>query len=302
MTGIEIRTYAPDDADAVAAVRSAVTSTDGESWMPGPDQRPGEPPSAALVATVGETVVGYTHAISWDEHDGTSLYLILGWIHPDHRRRGYGDTLIAAQEEAVRWALKAQPATGRPVFGANAETPGGVAFVKRHGFAYVFSMVDQVMDLSTMPEPIAFPAGVEERPVTADHHRAIFDVIVECFDDHAHGYVTATWDEYREECLDEDTGPWSVAWAGDEIAGLVISTVDGDGVADTPWVAVRRPWRRRGLAQAMLRSSQCSLYANGVRTAGIRTTLENENDTVGLYERLGYRVTSRHPRYRKPVS
>jgi mycothiol synthase len=298
MTGIEIRAYAPGDAHALAAVRHAVNEADRTSQMRGPDLQPSEPSAGALVAIVGGDIVGFTHANNWDEHDGTALYLLLGWVHPQFRRRGVGDALIDAQESAVRGALREH---GRPVFGVNVTSPAGKAFVERHGYAYAFAMVDQTANLDAPPETIPFPAGVEERPVTADQHIAIFETIAECFDEHAHGYITVTWDEYDEDCLNEDTGLWSVAWDGDRIAGLVISTVDSDGIAETPWVAVRKGWRRRGLAQAMLRSSQQKLYARGVRTAVIRTTQENKDRTVELYQKLGYRFTARHPRYRKPA-
>jgi ribosomal protein S18 acetylase RimI-like enzyme len=39
----------------------------------------------------------------------------------------------------------------------------------------------------------------------------------------------------------------------------------------------------------------------GVRTVTLTTVLENPNRTVALYEQAGFRVTRRHPRYRKPM-
>ena len=60
--------------------------------------------------------------------------------------------------------------------------------------------------------------------------------------------------------------------------------------------------RRQGLASALLRRNFALLAAHGIREARIRTVQENPNHTVSLYERVGYRITGRHPRYAKPLS
>jgi ribosomal protein S18 acetylase RimI-like enzyme len=74
------------------------------------------------------------------------------------------------------------------------------------------------------------------------------------------------------------------------------------GRDDTPWVGVRADWRRRGLASALLRHNHARLWEYGVRTASLWTILENPTGSVALYESLGYRITERQPRYRKPFS
>lgn len=65
-------------------------------------------------------------------------------------------------------------------------------------------------------------------------------------------------------------------------------------------VGVRPDWRRRGLASALLRTNHAGLWEYGVRTASLWTILENPTGSVALYESLGYRITDRQPRYRKP--
>jgi mycothiol synthase len=93
-----------------------------------------------------------------------------------------------------------------------------------------------------------------------------------------------------------------VAWDEHGVAAVVINNVLEPGVADTPWVAVLPHRRRQGLASALLRRNLTRLAANGIREARIRTVQENPNDTVALYESLGYRITGRTPRYAKPLS
>ncbi len=73
------------------------------------------------------------------------------------------------------------------------------------------------------------------------------------------------------------------------------------GLDDTPWVGVADDWRRRGLASALLRTNHAALWRRGVRRTGLWTVAENRTGSVALYERAGYRVTVRQPRYRKAV-
>ncbi|WP_410788388.1 GNAT family N-acetyltransferase [Kribbella sp. C-35] len=54
-------------------------------------------------------------------------------------------------------------------------------------------------------------------------------------------------------------------------------------------------------ASALLRANHAALWKSGVREASLWTVLENPTGSVALYERAGYRVVERQPRYRKPI-
>jgi mycothiol synthase len=61
------------------------------------------------------------------------------------------------------------------------------------------------------------------------------------------------------------------------------------------WVAslgVRRPWRRRGLGQALLLHSIGELYDRGRRHIGLGVDVDNPTDAPRLYERAGMHVAS----------
>src|SRR5438045_1777518 len=65
-----------------------------------------------------------------------------------------------------------------------------------------------------------------------------------------------------------DLSLWAVAWKGQEIAGSVINEIEA-GVGRTPWVAVGNPFRRRGLARALLSTSLLKMRERGARRAEI---------------------------------
>src|SRR5687768_15270068 len=97
---MEFRLYAgPEDQPGIDAVRAAVIAKDGDAWMPGPDDST-EPADLAycLLAQVSGRTVGYTWMPHWTEADGTRLYLLLGWVTPEHRGQGIGRAMLAWQQ------------------------------------------------------------------------------------------------------------------------------------------------------------------------------------------------------------
>ncbi|MGA8487470.1 MAG: GNAT family N-acetyltransferase, partial [Gaiella sp.] len=58
-------------------------------------------------------------------------------------------------------------------------------------------------------------------------------------------------------------------------------------------LAVRRPWRRRGLARALLLESFGLFRSIGRRRAALGVDSENTTGAIALYEGVGMRATSR---------
>ena len=262
----------------------------------------------------------------WDEADGTRLYLLSGGIAPARRGRGLGRALLSQQEAEAAQLWERDPGSGPALLGANAgpDQPSALALLTAAGYRVRFTIVDLACDpaeAGKSPEatdpapgdntaeatdpaeggapPADEVAGVRIRPVEENHHPAIYAAVTTCFADSRLGQVERTYAEYLEEAKNPDL--WLVAWDDDGIAAVVINEVLGDGVVDTPWVAVLPRRRRQGLASALLRRNFALLATNGIREARIRTVQENPNKTVSLYERLGYRITGRLPRYAKPL-
>jgi ribosomal protein S18 acetylase RimI-like enzyme len=66
-------------------------------------------------------------------------------------------------------------------------------------------------------------------------------------------------------------------------------------------VSVRRPWRGRGLASALIADTLRMLQARGFEDAVLGVHGENPTGAVGLYERAGFRVHRRWVLWRKPL-
>jgi GNAT superfamily N-acetyltransferase len=257
-----------------------------------------------FVALDNGKLVGCTALRWWDEADGTRMYLLLGWVEPVFRGRGHGREILAWQENQAREHLAAHPAAGPAMYGGNPrdDDPGIEALLRAAGYEIAFTRIQLMLELDGAPL-VDLPAGIELRAASADHHRDVFAANAEVFNDRSLGYVQDTFEEFEREAADDfpDHELWTLAYAGDQLAGWVISAEEEEGVADTPWVGVRPAFRRRGLASAVLRINHAQLLDHGIHTSGIWTLEENPNGSVALYESLGYRRSARQPRYRKPI-
>ncbi len=256
--GLAFRFFRGDaDFPAIEAVREAVRTVDGDLWLPGPDTNPDavcNPVQDCLVAEVAGQVIGFTWLTWWEEMNGTQLYLHPGWLVPEWRRKGIGRALLRWQERRLCQIARTQPAAKLRVFGGNADDaqPGNRALLLSEGYTVAFTFVWMICQLPTEPIQLTpLPAGLEIRAVEREHLPALYaaneDVVSESHDS-LESYET--WLR-KPGGPDLDTSLWVVAWDGDEIAGYVISTCDEAG-AHTPWVGVRRSWRRRGLGKALM--------------------------------------------------
>jgi mycothiol synthase len=99
-----------------------------------------------------------------------------------------------------------------------------------------------------------------------------------------------------------------VAWDGDEIAGAVFNLINAAenkqldrrrGLLDS--VFVRRPWRRQGLAAALVARSLVVLRERGMTSAWLGVDADNPMGAVGVYERAGFVVEMRSIAFRKPM-
>ncbi|TDU87530.1 ribosomal protein S18 acetylase RimI-like enzyme [Kribbella voronezhensis] len=245
-----------------------------------------------FVAEADGDVVGCAKNVWWDEADGTRLHLLLGWIAPRHRGRGHGRELLAWQEDRARLE-----AIGTSCFGVNVDHESVRRLAVAAGYGIAFTRIRMTVELDE-PGTVELPAGVEVRPAGPADHRAVFNGNAAAFKGSSSGYRQDTFEEFAQDVADDfpDHRLWTLGWEGDRLVGWVVS-----GAADTPWVGVVADWRRRGLASALLRMNHAALWRHGVRRTGLWTVAENRTGSVALYERAGYRVTERQPRYRKGV-
>ena len=312
-----------DDADwaGQAEVMTAASIADGDDYAPTGENLRIDAENRAgfdisrdlLLADVGGRVVAWAEG-QVHIRDGRPVYHLGGVVHPEFRRCRIGRAMLHWNERRAREVAAADPALAGPdaqlgswvsegEVGANALLVQEGYRVNRYGFTMIRHGLDHV-------EPVPLPDGLEIRPVLPEHHRAIWAADNEAFRDH--------W-EHREQ-VDEDyaalfgqpeldTSLWRVAWAGDEVAASVQGWIWTDenetlGVA-RGWlerISVRRSWRRRGLARALIASALIELHERGMTEAMLGVDAENPTGALSVYESVGFEVKVRSSSYRKPLA
>jgi ribosomal protein S18 acetylase RimI-like enzyme len=64
-------------------------------------------------------------------------------------------------------------------------------------------------------------------------------------------------------------------------------------------ICVRRTWRRRGLARALIARSLSAIKERGMLEAALGVDTENVTGALQLYESMGFRPVKRFTTYRK---
>jgi mycothiol synthase len=156
---------------------------------------------------------------------------------------------------------------------------------KRHFWRMRIDMGDEPPAAPVWPDGITVRTHV---PVADD--RAVFEACEDSFSDHW-GHVPNTFEWWMKRTQGETFDPslWFLALAGDEIAGISLCT----NFLEIGWVStlgVRRPWRGRGLGEALLRYSFREFHRRGRRTVALGVDAQSLTGATRLYERAGMYV------------
>lgn len=321
LAGLVARPYRAEDATRLAELLNRGAETDGAPWRTDPAElenwmkRGNEHFDAARDALVVEAdgqMVAFRDVEWIDTNDGLREYRLGGTVHPDWRRRGIGTWLLRGSEAHARERDAAHPTDAPRIYGAwqpnSAE--GSLALMAAEGYEparWFFDMVRPTLD--AIEEP-GLPDGIELRPVSADQLRQLWEADVEAFRDHWGGF-DASEERFVAWQQDPKFDPslFVVAWDGDEIAGGVINEINETENAafgrQRGWLAsvfVRRPWRRRGLARAVVARSLVVLRDRGMTSAGLGVDADNPTGALRLYEEAGFEPDFRSTAFRKPMA
>lgn len=298
--GLTLRRGRPDDVDAVTATivaeeralrgESEWSATDtldwwrgladhGEAWVV-------EDPSGAVIAVVGLF------------HRGDRFN---GWIAIDPQRKGgeLDEALVDHAEQRVRAA-----AGERLTLGALAQDLVAQRLFERVGYTVVRRFYRMTIELTEEPRPPEWPEGITCTTFDPKDARAFHDAVADAF---AENWDFApmefeAWKRHRVEAPDFDPTLWFVARDGDEIAGVARCEAERWGGGWVAMLGVRKPWRRRGLGEALLRRAFCEFHSRGERRVGLGVDALNESGATRLYERAGMQVESEDIIYEKKLS
>jgi mycothiol synthase len=292
---LEIRSYRPEDADALWAILLAAfeagelkgsTRNDVEHWQ----SRLPANPLDTLVAVWGGQVAGLITP--------RRNMMVVG---REFRRRGIGRRLVEAAE-----GLNEERDLGPLYLALPHENEGALAFYAALGFAYHHSTWNmRLRDDAVVPAP-AFPASVVRHRYREDDVEAFVDLVNTAFLDHPTPLsVSVERIRYVHSLPDFDPGDIYLLAPADASDALIamcriaVEQVDGRTIGDVAIVGVLPEWRRCGLGRELLRWGVHRLRDGGAEAVFLAVEGENER-ALRLYEETGFERVEEWPRYARP--
>lgn len=263
-----------------------------------------------LVETLNE-VIAFVR-VHWSQEDsGPRVYHHIGHILPQWRHKGIGSYLLQFAQDRLGMLASSHRFNGSKFFQTwIADTDASSkAMLESHGYQPTRFDFDMLRPLSERIEHRTLPTGLEIRPVKPEEYRLVWVAMDEAFRDHW-GYVPASESTYEWWQKSDSFQPelWKVAWDGNQVAGMVLNFIDhaenqryGRKRGYTENICVRRPWRRRGLARALLTQSLHMHKDMGMEEACLGVDTQNPNGALQLYESVGFKSVKRYTTYRKEI-
>jgi mycothiol synthase len=247
--------------------------------------------SAWLLALSGDEAVG--SGVGRPSSIQSSLYA-MARVLPEQRGQGVGTRIYEALSAHAR-KLGRESLWGR----VREDDQGSRAFLRNRGFREAGREYEVVLDTALAETPGEPPDGIELVSLAerADLEPAVHELDSEVAADvprpEGDDFEPQPFARWREQYLE---GPGAVpeamiaALAGDEVVGYTglrrRSATSPN--AENQLTAVRRPWRRRGIATALKREQIARARAAGIEQ--IFTTNDETNAGMrGVNARLGYR-------------
>lgn len=297
------------DADGLERVTTAEDIANSYAHLVNSD-----PYQDMIFAEINNEVIGYSRGWWFDEENGPRLYSFVGFLVPAWRRKGIGREMLRWMESRLCTIAIEYPSAQAKFFQAitTQDEVGLATMLEREGYhpvRYAWEMVRPTLD--DLPD-FPLPEGLEVRPVLPEHYRAIWDASNEAFRDNW-GFVQPSEEDYQA-WLQEKTifqpHLWQIAWdkATNQIAGQIRTFINhalnekyNRKRGFTEFISVRRPWRRRGLARALIALSLNTQKESGMTESALGVDSENLSGATRIYEACGFRVVKQSTVYRKPL-
>ncbi len=308
---LTLRSARWSDLDAVAQLIYDVCAADGDAVVavtPEELKHEWETPGfelegdAFLVETSNGRIVGYEEF--FNEHEHARLRTD-GYVHPEFRGRGIGTTLMRTVERRAREEVALAEPGVRVALQSLIDNrdPAGHELHRSEGYQPVRYHWRMEIVLDGPPPDPQFPEGLELRPfLKGEHDVQVWQAQNEAWRDHwgSHDVALDEWKRSRFEDPEFDPSLWQIAWDGDEVAGFSLNRYRM-GIGWIRTLGVRRPWRKRGLGEALLLQSFGEFYRRGTNTIGLGVDAQNPTGATRLYLKAGMHAASEYVTYEKEL-
>jgi mycothiol synthase len=267
---------------------------------------------ALLALTHAGQAVGFVRTFQNPEPDDEVRCFLMIEVHPAWRFNGLEDALLDWAEERGRQRLRqASEAAPRVLRSSIPDTlTERQAQLAQRGFGIVRYFYRMQRDLYEPIAPVRLPDDLALRAYTPDLSSAVLGAFNEAFRDHW-SFDLVTPEDWQQFFLDRSSFRPDLTYVvmdGAEVAGFSFNAISAEENArrqtSEGWVevlGVRRPWRKRGVATALLCASLHAFKAEGLQHALLGVDAENPTGALRVYEHVGFKPIKRYVQYQKAV-
>jgi mycothiol synthase len=169
-----------------------------------------------------------------------------------------------------------------------------------HGYRDVRHFYDMAIELQEAPPEPALPV----EPFREGDARGFHEALDEAFRDHweHHGRTFEEWWERHSKSPNFDTSLWFLIRDGDTIAAVTRNEANRNGGGYIGAIGVRRPYRGKGYAKALLQRSFAEFFARGMTRVTLGVDASNPTGATHLYERVGMHVEAENVVFEKALA
>jgi mycothiol synthase len=263
--------------------------------------------------TLDGQLAGYARTFQNPQPDGEVRCTIDVEVHPLERANGLEDALLEwAEARARQRVLMVSGDQSRVIRSGIYDTQAQrQTQLEQRGYRVVRHYYRMQRDLSEPIPAVQLPADLALRVYTSELSDAVHAAFNEAFRDHwsFDPITTKDWQQFIVGRTSFRPDLTYVVMDGDEVAGF---SINGISLAENArrgrsegWVeelAVRRLWRKRGVATALLCASLHAFKAEGLQHAMLGVDTENLSGALRVYESVGFKPTKRYIQFEKAVA
>jgi GNAT superfamily N-acetyltransferase len=314
--GYTSRPATPDDLNEIVALMNAVTTitggkpdftseAEGRYWTSGDVNL--ETDTWLIHASDGR-LIGFAQFI---EETPPTPCDVDSWVHPASQEPRIGEALLQWIDQRAAQALMRAPEHVPVMLDHIYVYTGDRAAQQRleaAGYRSERVFRRMTIDLKTPPPELKLPDGITIRSFRRGvEERAVYEAWEEAQADEW-GHESIPYDKWLYYFIDAepnfDPEAWFLAVESETIVGYALCRWDRAGEPDSStvrYLAVRRPWRKRGIALALLHAAFGAMYRRGKRGAGLGVDATSFTGADRLYERAGMHMACETLRYRKVI-
>jgi mycothiol synthase len=232
-------------------------------------------------------------AVGWAYVHGT-VGVGIGVVHPRAKGQGLGSQLLDRSDSVLR--TREIEKIHQFAIGSDAAAR---TLLESRGYHDARHFFEMAIELTERPDVL--DVAVEVFSGQDDDARAFHDALDEAFADHweHQGQGFEEWWERHRASPTYDPTLWFLIRDGDEIAATARNEGNRNGGGYVAALGVRRPYRGKGYAKALLQHTFREFWDRGMPRVTLGVDAESPTGATKLYERVGMHAESENVVFEK---